>query len=475
MKKLSLLLIFCLIARIATYGQSTSTLRADGTILVDGKTFFPFGAYNIPYEASEADRIRALNDMIAAGFNITTVADDGRPGSREAINNLLTIADKSNFKLLIAVTNGSVQDYPTIFWAPQKYALYPATLGYILTDDSDNGTYSFDYLAKLHNGVKGYDNKHLTFLTLTGWDASLRSDANSYTSIADASGYQCYSMGAHRYSDWVASTALTQTYLRTLAYVQSAALANHPMILHLQTFSWEDRSNNPRYPTVSELRNMLYTGLAAGIKGVISYDFSFDLKDNQPALWSEFKLLGKDVKSIQGMLLDGRLTRKSTSDAELVSSYWELGDTCLVVLANTTYSKSKTVNLTLPSKYSKHKLTALSTRMASSLVYSNGTLSGSIKNQEVEVYKLTPELTTNTSNFGEKILCTLHPNPVQDELFVDGDISDNATYAITSIDGTILQAGSVGSAINISNLKPALYIIKIKTEEGKSVHRFVKE
>ncbi|HEX8549413.1 MAG TPA: T9SS type A sorting domain-containing protein [Cytophagaceae bacterium] len=476
MKQIYLLLLLCLVAKTVAFGQSTSSLRSDGTILVDGNPFFPFGAYSIPWSESDASKIQALNDMIAAGFNISTIEDINSLAAQAEINNLLDIAQKSNFKMLIGVTNTSVREDPIIFNPPKKYKNHPATFGYMLTDDGDNGTRSLEYLAKLHNGVKGLDNKHLTFLTLTGFTAAGRAEANSFTSIADVSAYQCYPIGAHRESDWEESKVLAQTYLRTLGYVQSAALVNRPLVMTLQTFSWGEQSDNPRYPTVSELRNMLYTGVAAGIKGVINYDFSFDLKDNQPALWSEFKSLSKDVKSIQTLLLDGKLTRKSTSDAELVSSYWESGDTCLVVLANTTYSKSKTVSLTLPSKYAKHMVTAVSTRMPSSVTYSNGIISGALESQQVEVYKLTPGLTTGIGNFADKVHCTIHPNPVKTELTVNGNISEKASYEITSIEGITLQTGIVGNrSISIENLNAGLYLIRIMSNELQTLQRFVKE
>ncbi|MBD2766766.1 T9SS type A sorting domain-containing protein [Hymenobacter sp. BT664] len=421
MKRLFPLLVFSIAVTTMALGQSTSSIRSDGTILVNGQPFFPFGAYSIPYTEPRASQIQALSDMIAAGFNISTVADDGTPGAREAINNLLRIADSDHFKILISVTNGSVSNDPTILYAPQKYKTYPATFGYILTDDSDNGTYPLDYLAQLQAGVKSYDDSHLTFLTLTGWNTSCRNQANAYTAIADASGYQCYPIGFHRYSDWTAGTALTQTYLRTLGYVQSAALVNRPMIMHLQTFNWGDLSNTPRYPTVSELRNMLYSGLAAGIKGVISYDFSFDLKDNQPALWNEFKALRTDVATLEGALMNGALTRVNTGDQQLIASYWTDNTACYVVVVNTSYSNAKTVSLAIPSGYGG-PITSLFSRMPATLSLSGNTLSGTLLPQAVQVYQLTGPVVLGTIAAREKQASQalpVHPNPATQAVSID--------------------------------------------------------
>jgi hypothetical protein len=71
---------------------------------------------------------------------------------------------------------------------------------------------------------------------------------------------------------------------------------------------------------------------------------------------------------------------------------------------------------------------------------------------------------------------TLFPNPTKNELFINRSFNESASYEITSIDGKLLQTGEAGEhAINIENLKPGFYIIKIKTEVGETVQRFVKE
>ncbi len=74
------------------------------------------------------------------------------------------------------------------------------------------------------------------------------------------------------------------------------------------------------------------------------------------------------------------------------------------------------------------------------------------------------------------LVFSLHPNPAKTELFVSGNLVNNSNYEITSIEGKALQAGVVNSgSINIENLKTGIYIIKIKTEAGERVQRFVKE
>ncbi|HEX8547637.1 MAG TPA: hypothetical protein VF691_11790 [Cytophagaceae bacterium] len=62
------------------------------------------------------------------------------------------------------------------------------------------------------------------------------------------------------------------------------------------------------------------------------------------------------------------------------------------MLANITYNKSRTVGLTLPARYAKHLMNHLPNRMSSSPTYSNDIITGSLKKQELAVYKLTEDI-----------------------------------------------------------------------------------
>lgn len=75
-----------------------------------------------------------------------------------------------------------------------------------------------------------------------------------------------------------------------------------------------------------------------------------------------------------------------------------------------------------------------------------------------------------------KNILVLHPNPAKTELFIKGNMVENASYEITSMEGRSLQIGALDrGSIAIENLKAGIYIIKIKTEAGERVQRFVKE
>lgn len=222
-------------------------------------------------------------------------------------------------------------------------------------------------------------------MSLTGYYLSRRSAVDNYSSIADASGYQIYPITPLPDYDITSSNALTQTYLRTLMYVNSAAKVNKPMIMISQNFSWGNPAPDSRYPTVAEIRNMTYSGLAAGVKGILSYVYNSNLV-NQAALWNENKTLRTDVTTLESVLLNGTLTRVNTGDTELVISYWTYNDGIYVIVVNTSYTITKSVSIPISVFYGS--AVAMFSRMPKTLSLSGGKLVGSISPEEVEVYKL---------------------------------------------------------------------------------------
>ncbi|MBD2770105.1 T9SS type A sorting domain-containing protein [Hymenobacter sp. BT664] len=70
----------------------------------------------------------------------------------------------------------------------------------------------------------------------------------------------------------------------------------------------------------------------------------------------------------------------------------------------------------------------------------------------------------------------IYPNPAKTKVFIPENISKIQSCDITSLDGRLVQTGTVqGGAILVESLKPGVYIIKLKTAAGESMQRFVKE
>ena len=389
MKKVLLINLLGMFLLTYSFAQSTSSLRSDGVLLANGQPIFPFGSYSLPWDSSLNRRMSALQTMIGAGFNVVLMEDGGVAG----FSSLLDTALANNVKVFLSVPYD-----PNIVGEASFYKNHSSILGWMVADDADDGAETISSLISRNAAVKAADPNHLTILSLTGYYAARRALADSYTPISDVSAYQIYPINPPSDYDVTSSNALTETYKRTLLYVQSAASQNKPLLMHTQTFSWGSQSPNPRYATVSELRNMMYSGLAAGIKGILTYDFSFDLVNNQPSLWNEFKSLRTDVSALQSALLDGVFTRVNTGDQELVSSYWIYNNKCYVAVVNTSYTTAKNVSIALPSGFTANK-TSLFSRMPNTLSLSGATLTGSIPAQAVELYSIDYAQTSGANLF----------------------------------------------------------------------------
>jgi hypothetical protein len=404
MKKAFQLWVLFLVFSINAKAQTNFTLRADGTILKNNVPFFPMGFY-VNRSSNTAQYEADVNSIANAGsFNFINLPYiDGNTA------NWISFLNVCNTKnIYVATQLNYVGD---IYTPVDLYKNHPATYGWSIADDADvvgNGSFTPAQLIERNNECKTRDPNHSTELSLTGYYPSRRAQANIYTPITDAPAFQIYPITPPPDYDVTPSNALTQTYLRTLLYVQSAALTSRPLIMNSQTFSWAAQSPNPRYPTAAEIRNMTYAGLAAGVKGIVSYAYSDDLA-NQTNLWNEIKLLRNDVVSLESALLNGILTRVNTADEELVCSYWKYNNEYYVVAINTSYSNSKTLNITIPNT-NGFQIQSLFSRMPNTLTLSGNVLAGTIASTDVQVYKLSPPNNNGTITYTADNTTNI-PNP----------------------------------------------------------------
>ncbi|WP_294820559.1 T9SS type A sorting domain-containing protein [uncultured Flavobacterium sp.] len=80
------------------------------------------------------------------------------------------------------------------------------------------------------------------------------------------------------------------------------------------------------------------------------------------------------------------------------------------------------------------------------------------------------DLSTNELRSNKTLL--LYPNPVTDYLKVSGNgVAETGSYIITDMSGRVIMTGSNENSINVSSLKPGVYIINIDNSSAK----FIKE
>ncbi len=377
--------------------QTIFSIRSsDGVMLKNNQPFFAMGFYvdrgTVAFYRTQVENIAAVG-----AFNIINLPYVG--GDDAAWTSFLDLCASKNIYVI------SQLDYAADFIGPViTFKNHPAICGWSVADDADNGYFSLAQLQNRQNQIRAADPNHVTDMSLTGYYLSRREAANNYTPIPDMPSVQIYPITPFVDYDVTPTNALTETYLRTLLYVNSAALVNKSLILNNQFFNWGNigAASAPRYPTAAEARNMFYTGIAAGVKGVVSYVFNTAL-EQQTNLWNESKALQTDVNVLQTALLNGTLTRVNTGDPELVCTHWEYNNQCYIVVVNTSYNSTKNVNISIPS-ICNGQLQSLFTRMPGTLNLSANMLTGSINATAVQVYKISPSgninyTADNTTNF----------------------------------------------------------------------------
>jgi Domain of unknown function (DUF4832)/Domain of unknown function (DUF4874)/Secretion system C-terminal sorting domain len=392
MKKTVILSFILFFLYAAITAQTVFSIRSsDGVILKNNQPFFPMGFY---IDRGTVASYRTQVEAIALGgtFNVINLPYVG--GEDAAWTSFLDLCASKNIYVI------SQLDYAAVFTGPvTRFKNHPAVCGWSVADDADNGYFTLAQLQERQNQIKAADPNHITDMSLTGYYLSRRQAANNFTPIPDVPSFQIYPISPFADYDVTSANALNETYLRTLLYVNSAALVNKSLLMNNQVFNWGTIGTvtNPRYPTAGEARNMVYSGIAAGIKGIISYVFSTALQQ-QTGLWNECKALQTDVNVLQQVLLNGTLTRVNTGDPELVCSRWEYNNECYIAVVNTSYSNSKSITVSIPAAYNG-QAQPLFSRIPGTLSFSGNTLAGNIAATGVQVYKISTSGNTNTINY----------------------------------------------------------------------------
>jgi hypothetical protein len=350
-------------------GYSETSLRGDGTILLDGEPFLPFGFYGPHWESSLEGRFSSIKTAVQAGFNTLHLSAAG-----EGFADILDTAEKYELQLIVDTPYP-----PNLAGTIDYYKDRDCIWAWTLADDGDNGSFTLDEIKGFNADAHSRDPGRLTFLTLTGWNAQRRDRAGEFAQAADIIANQIYPITPLEGYDVTQDNALTETYLRTLNYVLAAEANGRALVTNTQTFNWSGR-----HPTPEEERNMTYSVLAAGAKGLVCYNYP-GARENED-LWAELEILRGEVISMAPVLLDGQLTRVETGDPELVASIWEHEDIFYTVLVNTSYNETKQISLPVPDGFTG-ELQLLFPRLRDGLAIEEDMLTGEINPVEVQAYQ----------------------------------------------------------------------------------------
>jgi hypothetical protein len=446
MKKIFIYTVFLFFLTPFFYAQSTSSVRSDGAIVRNGNAIFPFGFYNLHWTQPFDDKMKYLDLLFGAGFNVIYMED-------AFVTDFYKFLDKtesySGCSMILGPSNSIGNGY-------MDHVLYlhknhNALLGWSLYDDGDDGRVSVDQIKERHDYTKLNDPNHLTFQTLTGYSTERRDNRASFMGVTDAYGIQIYPIGQKwSYAYDYGGNPLVESYQMAKKYVETAINKNKALITSPQTAVIPD-VNPPKYPSADELRNMLYGHLAAGAKGLLAYDLSVDLYENHTDLWNECIAVNNEIQNtLKDVLLEGERTVYYTPDNEFFGTQWEYNNELYVIMGNCNYDTTKQPNMKVPDAYSGGSMAALFSRMNNTMSLSNDRIVGNLPPKEVNVYKISKRnLSTKKEDNNVTSLFNVFPNPIkkESEFYLDYNNSNNWSEGVLEI------YNPIGIKIQSENLK----------------------
>ena len=359
-----------LLVPIVEAQAAATSLRADGTILLNNTPFYPFGFYFDGYNIPKPTRLADLPTIANAGFNVIATNIDNADGA------LFTSCANLNLGVLMEFNDGN----DTIVQQVNTWKSNPALFGWQVADDADNGQKTPAGILAIHNSIKAADSSHITYASAGhptpgaghGW-------VGDYMGVSDTIAMQTYPVPEE---DLSATNA-------TLKALFNAAPANKSLLANCQSFKWDGE----RAPNADEVRNMTYQAYINGMKGIIFYTFRSDdwnLQTNS-GLWSQFQELADENAIMRPWLLNGQMTRQVDTGAQrfnVFCSYWGYQGKIYIMLANVTGS-GKNTTVTLPVGTTGPAL-SLFLGTPSGMTFNNGTreLSGTVQGHKVHVYQL---------------------------------------------------------------------------------------
>jgi hypothetical protein len=336
-----------------------------------GKNIFPLGFYHVSHRLTSQQRLAALRDIAAAGFNVIHAGCS----NLDDYSNFLDEAERLG---VYVITEFNDIDYHLVV---KKFANKAAVLGWNIADDAgDHKTKA--QILDMHRQIKAIDPRHYTYISVSNWSKKWAEFADA----GDLIGGQSYPIG-YPFKNKPKGLPNTLIEVNRVFNIgqKEAKKHNRPVIANIQVFKWD----NQRLPTSKEVYNMTYQSLLTGVKGILFFAYDDGGKnqiyDNND-LWDRLKSLAPEINKLSPVLIDGTLTKLNTKDEQLLAGQWKYRNSLYIIVVNTSPTKTIATSMTIPVK--KGSIKTLFPGRPSGMSLRNGTLRGSVKPEDVHIYQI---------------------------------------------------------------------------------------
>jgi hypothetical protein len=367
---------FCSLAISLCYAQSVNVNRQvypiqSRTIKVaKTKPFFPLGFYHVSHRLNSQQRMAALRDIAAAGFNVIHAGCS----NLDDYNQFLDEAERLG---VYVITEFNDVDYRLVV---KKFKNKPAVLAWNIADDAGDHQ-TRNEILDMHQQIKAIAPHQYTYISISGWSRKWP----EFADVGDLIGGQSYPIGntLTNQPQGLPNKLIAVNHIFNIARTESKKY-NRPFIANLQTFKWK----NQRSPTSREVYNMTYQSILAGAKGILffPYDDGENLIRNDDPLWKRLRSLPPEINQLSPVLINGGVTKLNTNNAQLLAGQWKYQGNYYIIIVNTSSSQAIKTSIAFPSK--SRSLHSLFPGHPSGMVLRNGRLRGSIQPEDVHIYRI---------------------------------------------------------------------------------------
>ncbi len=296
-------------------------IRDDGSLLVDGKPFFPFGFYDvILWNQAEPVRSELVRNMGDWGYNLVHCAV--KTGEEKADNTVydtfLELCREKNVKILAPFIPESDE---FIKAAVARFGKHPAVLGWSLSDEPAAQNIPPEEINRMAELVRetSYDRLIYTVFCLPG--ALFR-----YASFMDVLSTDPYP----------GDTNLTGVYENIT--LSRAAITSHGAAQWVCLQAHGGQGHSGTTPVTPRLfRSQAYVAVMAGAKGILYYtyrDFRFMLTEASQELQDAVAAFPKEFNPFMTYFLDGERKVVSEGGKDVFAVTWTLGGKTLYIAVN---------------------------------------------------------------------------------------------------------------------------------------------
>ena len=357
------------------------TIRDDNILLVDGKPFFPIGAYRDP-----SDTLTDFSGLLEAGFSVThnySFETPRKEHDAHAARRYLRAAHKHGIKVFMGLSRRKM-DAGDDAWVQRWVAELmdePGLLTWYLRDEPDGCGIPPSRMRQLSDLVKSVDPFHPTSLV-----CCIPGLFKRYGDTADIFWSDPYP---------IPRRPLTMVLDHTRAS-REAAGPNRPVWIVPQGFDWtylRDTKRKlkelgaPTRPTAAETRCMAYMALAGGANGLIWYwspNSILHIQRDAPEVWQGICATGQELRSLMPFLV-ARRTPEDLLDAPEPFVTWSRqanGKRVLAIVNTSPVPQTLSLNL--------HPFGVQSIKVRSNgtpVRLKEGELVGEFRGHEVKVYQ----------------------------------------------------------------------------------------